>query len=152
MYKRQDSQDINENGQYNDTAITKMTSAISFTTCLLYTSIVEDVKTTEAILEVQRIKPKIEASANWYGQSSTNINSPLIVPNKNSTLNPTDPTYYQFKIGNESESAALNVHLTLDLLSVKNVDLSGQTLIKGFNTEKIVIKSGYDKACLLYTS
>ncbi|MFQ8707272.1 MAG: hypothetical protein ACLR9T_14550, partial [Thomasclavelia sp.] len=106
----------------------------------------EDVKTTEAILEVQRIKPKIEASANWYGQSSTNINSPLIVPNKNSTLNPTDPTYYQFKIGNESESAALNVHLTLDLLSVKNVDLSGQTLIKGFNTEKIVIKSGYDKA------
>ncbi|MBM6800834.1 hypothetical protein H7U28_18870, partial [Coprobacillus cateniformis] len=27
-----DSQDINENGQYNDTAITKMTSAISFTT------------------------------------------------------------------------------------------------------------------------
>ena len=109
-------------------------------------NIVEDVKTTEAILEVQRIKPKIEASANWYGQSSTNINSPLIVPNKNSTLNPTDPTYYQFKIGNESESAALNVHLTLDLLSVKNVDLSGQTLIKGFNTEKIVIKSGYDKA------
>lgn len=107
----------------------------------------EDVANTTAILVVKRIEPTIEASANYKGNQSTNVSNPLTVPNKSSKVDPTNPTYYQFKIGNDSESSAQNVNLVFDLLSVGNASKdNANPKLKGFDTEKFVIKKGYDKA------
>ena len=111
----------------------------------------EDSDTGTAILIVQRIEPTIDASVH-YGNTSvsadaTNPLPTLEVPNKSSQVDPNNRTYYQFKIGNKSESSAQNVNLTFDLLSVGNVnkDVSKET-IKGFDTEEFVIENGYADA------
>lgn len=107
----------------------------------------EDVVTGTAILVIKRIEPTIEASANYKADKSTSASNPLNVPNKSSKIDPTNPTYYQFKIGNDSESSAQNVNLVFDLLSVGDVSKDPTSpKLKGFDTEKFVIKSGYDKA------
>lgn len=107
----------------------------------------EDVATGTAILVIKRIEPTIEASANYKADKSTSASNPLNVPNKSSKIDPTNPTYYQFKIGNDSESSAQNVNLVFDLLSVGDVSKDPTSpKLKGFDTEKFVIKSGYDKA------
>lgn len=103
----------------------------------------EDVVKDKAILVVKRIEPTIEATANYKGTQGEVVTA----PNKSSKIDPDNPTYYQFKIGNNSESSAQNVHLIFDLLSVGNVSKDAlNKKIKGFDTEKLVIKDGYTKA------
>ncbi len=109
-------------------------------------TVTEDVMVGKAILDVREVIPTVEATANWKAQKSTLVTNPLVVPHDVSNLHPADPVYYEFKVGNNSLAEADTVHLTLDLLSVQDIDSTANEIIKGFDTEKIVIKSGYDAA------
>ena len=99
--------------------------------------------TANAQLSVRSVEPIIEANAVYKTTSS--VNTPA--PNKSSKVDPSNPTYYEFKIGNSSESKVTETNLIFDLLSVGNVNKkAGVETLKGFDTEKFVIKDGYKKA------
>lgn len=107
----------------------------------------ENEVTSAAILVVQRINPTIEASAHYGNNQKNDVNDPQDAPNKSSKVDIQNPTYYQFKIGNASDSIAKNVNLTFDLMSVTDVSKDkSKPKIKGFDTEKLVIEKNYTES------